>query len=68
MGKKFIVVEEASSGHNPTQVLDACMDIAAGTFGMIEASSKAILAKRGRKVQPTLEESIRTGRKPDVGF
>lgn len=68
MGKVIDQARAFQSSRNQTaQTLDACMDMCGGLFGALKGVSGAILSTRGRK-QPTLEESIRTGRKPDLKF
>ena len=70
--KKIIVVDTFETKHGSQgqtlQALNDCMALGGAVYGGLKDTGKFILSKRGRKRQPSLAESIRTGRDPEVKF
>ncbi len=70
--KKRIVVDshrtQRGSQSQTMEALNACMELGGSIYGGLKETGSYILSKRGRKRQPSFEESVLTGRKPDIGF
>lgn len=74
MGRKRLIVIDNSglkngSSQSPAlQVVCDWMGLGGSVYGGLKETGSYILSRRGRKRQPSLAESFRTGRKPDIGF
>lgn len=55
------------SHQNTVDVLAATTEICGGLFAGVRNVTSAILAQKSKRRQPTIVESIRTGRRPDIG-